>query len=284
MTSRIARKQALWISPMGALAIALSLVSVADAADTTQIPDKPTSPINLLDNETYDFGGRTIDGGNISDNGLFRCFNRRGVTIKNVTVTNSPRYALLARGCSSVTIENFKMKNMGSSVGGIRFDKGTENKTVTLNSIEADNVGGHAVELWDTNGFTIGTVKANNTDGCGLLLNRSRNGTVSRVEGDGNDQYGGYATFRVANNNGGNIQVGTVKSRNSGRGFFSVSGSHGTTVNYVDIASSNKEGIYIQDSSNTVVSSGKVRGTPNCRIRGGSGNSINADCGGNIAN
>ena len=59
MTSRIARKQALWISPMGALAIALSLVSVADAADTTQIPDKPTSPINLLDNETYDFGGRT---------------------------------------------------------------------------------------------------------------------------------------------------------------------------------------------------------------------------------
>ena len=128
MTLKIARKQALWISPLGALAIALSLVSVADAADTTQIPNKPSSPINLIDNETYDFGGRTIDGGNISDNGLFRCFNRRGVTIKNVTVTNSPRYALLARGCSSFTIENFKMKNMSNSVGGIRFDKGTENK------------------------------------------------------------------------------------------------------------------------------------------------------------
>jgi len=215
---------------------------------------------------------------------LFRCFNRRGVSIKNVTVTNSPRYALLARGCSSFTIENFKMKNMSNSVGGIRFDKGTENKTVTINNVEADNVGGHAVELWDTNGFTIGTIKANNTDGCGLLLNRSRNGTVSRVEGDKNDQYGGYATFRVANNNGGNIQVGSVKSRNSGRGFFSVSGSSGTTVNYVDIASSNKEGIYIQGSSNTKVNSGKVRGTPNCRIRGGSNNSINADCGGSIAN
>lgn len=269
------------------LATALVFSSVTfnvRAADTSTIPSKPTSAINLLDYETYDFGGRTIDGSNITNDGLFRCFNRRGVTIKNVTVTNSPRYAFFGRGCSSLTISNFHMTNMGNSVGGIRLDKGTENKTVIIENITADNVGGHAVELWDTNGFTIGNITANNTQGCGLLLNRSRNGTVGKVDGNRNNQGGGYATFRVANNNGPNISVSEVKSRNSGRGFFSVSGSTGTTVNYVDIASTTKEGIYIQDSSNTKVNSGKVRGNPNCRIRGGSGNSISADCGGNIAN
>ena len=264
---------------------ALSSLSINTmAADTSSIPSKPTSPIVLLDYETYDFGGRTIDGGNITNSGLFRCFNRRGVTIKNVTVTNSPRYAFFGRGCSSLTISNFKMTNMRNSVGGIRLDQGTENKSVSISGITADNIGGHAVELWDTNGFTIGNITANNTVGCGLLLNRSRNGTVGSVTGNRNNQGGGYATFRVANNNGPNIYVGSVKSRNSGRGFFSVSGSHGTTVNYVDIASTTKEGIYIQDSSNTRVNSGKIRGNPNCRIRGGSGNSINADCGGTVHN
>lgn len=265
----------------------LALSSAAfhvQAADTSNIPNKPTSAISVQSGETYDFGGRTLDGSNITGDGLFRCFGKSGVTIKNVTVTNNPRYAFLGRGCNNLTIQNFKMKNMGNSNGGIRLDKGTENRTVILKDITADNIGGHAVELWDTNGFTIGKVTAKNTDGCGLLLNRSRNGTVDTVTGDKNDQNGGYATFRVANNNGSNVKVKKVVSRNSGRGFFSVSGSSGTTVDYVDIASSNKEGIYIQDSSNTLVKSGKVRGNPNCRIRGGSGNSINADCGGNIAN
>ena len=91
-------------------------------------------------------------------------------------------------------------------------------------------------------------------------------------------------TFRGANNNGPNVTVNSIVSRNSGRGFFSVSGSRGTTLNYVDSASSTKEGIYIQGYSDTRVNSVKVRGNPICRIRGGSGNTISADCGGNIWN
>jgi len=123
-------------------ALALSsLAFTASAIDTSSIPSKPTSAISLVDGETYDFGGRTIDGGNITGDGLFRCFNKRGVTIKNVTVTNSPRYAFFGRGCHSLTIENFHMKNMANSVGGIRFDKGTENKSMTINNVTADNIG-----------------------------------------------------------------------------------------------------------------------------------------------
>jgi hypothetical protein len=55
-------------------------------------------------------------------------------------------------------------------------------------------------------------------------------------------------------------------------------------VNAVDVASSTSEGIYIQYFISTKVVSGRVMGNPNCRIRGCSGNSIAADCDGNIAN
>lgn len=276
---RAAGIPALVLALLGATA-----ASEALAADTSKIPSKPSSPIVVQSGETYDFGGRTLDGSLITGDGLFRCWGKDKVTIKNVTVTNSPRYAVLARNCTNATISNFKMSNMKNSVGGIRFDAGGDSSGLKLSSITATDVGGHAVEIWNANGFTIGDIKADRTTGCGLLLNKSKNGTVGTVTGSYNNQGGGYATFRVANENGPNVRVKKVYSRNSGRGFFSVSGSNGTTVEAVDIASASSEGIYIQDATNTKVLSGKVRGTPNCRIRGGSGNSISADCGGAIAN
>jgi hypothetical protein len=274
---------------VGVPALVLALLSgtaafEAVAADTSKIPSKPSSPIVVQSGETYDFGGRTLDGSLITGDGLFRCWGKDKVTIKNVTVTNSPRYAVLARNCTNATISNFTMKDMKNSVGGIRFDAGGDSSGVKLSKITATDVGGHAVEIWNADGFTIGDVKATRTTGCGVLLNKSKNGTVGTVTGNYNNQGGGYATFRVANDNGPNVRVKKVYSRNSGRGFFSVSGSNGTTVEAVDIASATSEGIYIQDATNTKVLSGKVRGTPNCRIRGGSGNSISADCGGAIAN
>ncbi|MEC5384593.1 right-handed parallel beta-helix repeat-containing protein [Uliginosibacterium sp. H3] len=256
----------------------------ASAADTSGIPSKPTSPIVVQSGQTYDFGGRTLDGSNIKDNGLFRCWGQDKVTIKNVTVTNNPRYALLARNCTNATITNFKMTKMANSAGGIRFDIDGISDGLKMDKITGTDVGGQAIEIWNANGFTIGDVRIDRSGGSGLLLDGSKNGTIGTVTGTYNNQGGGYATFRVANSNGPNIRVKKVYSRNSGRGFFSVSKSGGVTIDTVDIASSTSEGIYIQDSTNTKVLSGKVRGTPNCRIRGGSGNSIAADCGGAIQN
>lgn len=113
-------------------------------------------------------------------------------------------------------------------------------------------------------------------------MNDSRNGTVGVVTGNYNNQGGGYATFRVANNNGPNVSVEGVYSRNSGRGFFSVSGSHGTTVGWVDIANTTSHGIFLEDASNTHVLSGTVsNGHPNCQEVRTSGCTINvAGCGG----
>jgi hypothetical protein len=96
------------------------------------------------------------------------------------------------------------------------------------------------------------------------LLNQSRNGSVGTVTGSYNNNGGGYATFRVANSNGPNVTCAKVYSRNSGRGFFSVTGSNGTTVNTVDIANSTSHGIFLEDASNTRVNAGTVsNGHPN---------------------
>lgn len=274
------------LSVLAILMIAPAVAFQAHAADTSKIPSKPTSPIVVESGQTYDFGGRTLDGSNIKDNGLFRCWGKDKVTIKNVTVTNSPRYAILARNCTNATITNFKMTNMKNSVGGIRFDIDGDASGLVMDKITGSDVGGQAIEIWNANGFKIGDVTIDRSGGSGLLLNKSKNGTVGTVKGTYNNQGGGYATFRVANGNGPNVKVKKIYSRNSGRGFFSVSNSGGTTVESVDIASSTSEGIYIQDSTNTKVQGGKVRstGSANCRIRGGSGNSISADCGGTIHN
>jgi hypothetical protein len=87
------------------------------------------------------------------------------------------------------------------------------------------------------------------------------------VIGDRNNIGGGFATFRVANNNGPNVRVRRVVSRNSGRGFFSVSGSRGTTIDFVDIANTTAQGIFLEDTTDTRVLSGTVSGgNPNCQL------------------
>ncbi|MEI8634830.1 right-handed parallel beta-helix repeat-containing protein [Vibrio sp. PP-XX7] len=133
---------------------------------------------------------------------LFNCNKQSNVTIKNVTIKNSPRYALFIRSCNGLKISNFTMKDMSKSTGGIRFDKGYASSNVTLSSIKASDVGGHAVELWDVDGYSIDSVDASRTTGCGLLVNRSKNGQIGTVTGDRNAQGGGYATLRFANDNG----------------------------------------------------------------------------------
>lgn len=208
------------------------------------------------------------------------CDRKDGVTVRNLNVTGNPRYGIWFRGCSNVTLHNISMDLRNNNpVGlGIRVDASTgpaRNLTISGN-IRVNGARGHGVETYGVDGFTIGDVTVNNNGGSGLLLNDSRNGTVGVVTGNRNNQGGGYATFRVANNNGPNVEVEGVHSRNSGRGFFSVSGSNGTLVRHVDIASSSAQGIFLEDARNTHVLSGSVsRGNPNCQLVRTSGSSIN---------
>ena len=222
-------------------------------------------------NQVLDFHGNSINanGGNLVV--PVYCDRRNNIVIRNLRVTGNPRYGIWSRGCSNMTFENISMDlSYHSEVGlGLRVDASTgpSNDLTIRGNININGSTTHGIETYGVNGFSIGDVTVTNTGGSGLLLNDSRNGTVGRVSGHHNNQGGGYATFRVANNNGPNVVVESVYSRNSGRGFFSVSGSHGTTVKNVDIANSTKQNIFLENARDTHVLAGQVsNGNPNCQL------------------
>jgi hypothetical protein len=221
--------------------------------------------------QTLDFHGHQVNANGGELVVPVYCDRRDNITVRNMHVVGNPRYGVWFRGCSNVVLENITMDlSNNNPVGlGIRVDNSTGpayNLTIAGN-ININGARGHGVETYGVDGFSIGDVTVTNNGGCGLLLNDSRNGTVGNVVGHYNNNGGGYATFRVANNNGPNVSVNSVYSRNSGRGFFSVSGSHGTTVNYVDIANTSSHGIFLEDAYDTHVLSGSVsNGNPNCQL------------------
>lgn len=186
------------------------------------------------------------------------------IEVKNLKVAGNPRYGIWFKGCTNMIISNITM-NLTNGSGqyglGIRVDHSTAaTKNLTISGNINITGGDMSIETYGLDGFTIGNVTSSNNFGCGVLLNQSKNGSVGTVTGNYNCNGGGYATFRVANNNGPNVTCAKVYSRNSGRGFFSVSGSNGTTVSTVDIANSTSHGIFLEDASNTKVNAGTVSG------------------------
>ncbi len=221
--------------------------------------------------QTLDFHGHTVtaNGGDLVV--PVYCNQRDNITVRNLNVEGSPRYGVWFRGCSYVTLENITMAMNGENpVGlGIRVDSSTADATnLTIKgNIVIDGATGHGIETYGIDGIDIGDVTVTNNGGCGLILNDSTNAEVGNVWGEYNNIDGGYATFRVANNNGPNIHVNSVYSRHSGRGFFSVSGSHGTTIEYVDIEDATQQGIFLEDASDTHVLAGVVSdSSPNCQL------------------
>lgn len=230
-------------------------------------------------NQTLDFHGHqvTANGGELVV--PVYCDRKNNITVRNLHVEGNPRYGVWFRGCSDIVFENITMDlDNNNPVGlGIRVDasSGPSSNLTIRGNININGAKGHAIETYSVDGFSIGDVTVTNNGGSGLLLNDSRNGTVGNVTGLYNNWGGGYATFRVANNNGPNVTVESVYSRYSGRGFFSVSGSHGTTVKHVDIDTTTSQGILIQNADNTHVLAGSVaNGNPNCRFDNAGNSSI----------
>ncbi|WP_207426940.1 right-handed parallel beta-helix repeat-containing protein [Pedobacter sp. SYSU D00535] len=186
------------------------------------------------------------------------------IEVKNLRVSGNPRYGIWFKGCTNMIISNITM-NLTNGSGqyglGIRVDNSTAaTSNLTINGTQSFTGGDMHIETYGVSGFNIGNVTTSNNYGCGVLLNQSRNGSVGTVTGNRNCNGGGYATFRVANNNGPSVTCAKVYSRSSGRGFFSVSGSNGTTVTTVDIANNTSHGIFLEDASNTRVNGGTVSG------------------------
>jgi len=223
--------------------------------------------IKPLSNITLDFHGNTVNCNGDAYIVPVQADKKSNITVRNLRVTGNPRYGIWFRTCTSINFQSITMNLTGGL--GIRVDdsKGGWSRDLTADDINITGAGNHGFETYGVDGFSIGTVNATDVAYCGLILNNSRNGTVGTVNGIRCCPDGGYAAFRVANNNGPNVTCDRVYARGCGRGFFSVSGSNGCTVRNVDIADCWSHGIFLEDATNTHVLNGKVSNcNPNCQM------------------
>lgn len=213
----------------------------------------------MKSNITLNFNNNTV---NCNGDALIvpvLCDNRSTVAVQNLRVTGNPRYAVWFRTNNGVTLSGM---NINTTSGlGLRIDdsKGGWTFNVRINDPTVNGATSQAVETYGVDGFTAGTVTANNSAGCALLLNKSKNCTVGTVNGTNCSFGGGYAGFRIANNAGPAIAVGTVNSTRCGRGFFSVTSSNGCTINTLNARNCSGHGALLENAQRIRINAGTIR-------------------------
>lgn len=236
--------------------------------------------IRIFSNITVDGTGRTISGGGTA--GIVYAQNSSNVGGRNIVMASDDWYGMYFRTCNGVNVSGTGgTANLGFRVDDCRGGPGYNLTLGSPSSSTSGSTGSHFAETYGISGVNWGTVTASDrTDGCALLLNASSSCSGSAVNGTRCDWGGGYAGFRVANNNGATT-LGTVNSTSCGRGIFSVSGSRDLTISTGNSTVSTSHGIWFQTTYNSRVNSGTVSGGNPCTaISGGSGNVINVNCGG----
>ncbi|KAL5348599.1 hypothetical protein ACLOAV_006016 [Pseudogymnoascus australis] len=218
-------------------------------------------------------GCGTINVAARSGRGAIESTGTTGTRIQYLTMTGSPYFGLLHYDTRDLYLGKINMNLSGGM--GIRFHRDeAANYNVVMDSINVRGATSHAVETWNINGLKINEVIARNVGECGLLLQKVVDATVGLVDGDNVAAGNGYATFRMANENGRrsdgsyptNIRINRVKSRGGGRGVFCVSQSGGAVIDNVDLASNGNNAILIENCNNVKISSGTVTGGGEVRL------------------
>jgi hypothetical protein len=218
-------------------------------------------------------GCGTINLGYRAGRGAIEAINTNDVQIPYLTVTGNPYFALRFSGTRNLSLGKITMNLSGGL--GIRFDRdAAANSNVKMDVITVTGAGSHAVETWNIDGLTIGSVIARNVGESGLLLQKTTNARVGLVDGDNVGAGTGYATLRFANENGRlasgkwdtNVYVDRVVSRGGGRGVFCVSQSGGAQIGTVDLANNGNNAVLIENCYNVSIRGGTVNGGGEVRL------------------
>ncbi|KAI9043629.1 uncharacterized protein KD926_003399 [Aspergillus affinis] len=219
-------------------------------------------------------GCGTIDTAfNEKGRGAIESTGTTGVQIPYLTMTGDPYFGLLFYGVTDLSLGEITMNLSGGL--GIRFHRDEDaNSNVSMDTINVTGAGSHAVEIWNIDGLTIGSVIAKDVGECGLLIQNSVNVEVGTVDGDNVAEGVGYATLRFANTNGKladgsydtNVHIENVKSRGGGRGIFCVSESGGAVIDNIDLADNGNNAILIENCYNVKINGGTVQGGGEVRL------------------
>lgn len=218
--------------------------------------------------------GNTITGS--FSGGIIQNRNGGGTGASNIRIGGSPWFGMYFQTNAGSTFSGI------SGTGGIlmRIDNcaGGSGSNFNGGSPNGTQSGSHAVETYGINTATLGTVTATDrTGGCGLLFNATNVGRVSNVNGTRCNYSGGYAGYRIANNNYDCYVSSRVTSISCGRGFFSLTGSNNSAVANLTATSNRDIGVWIQDCVKVRVVAGTVSGSA-CKAVSGSGSYANVAC------
>jgi hypothetical protein len=230
--------------------------------------------IRLKSNVYADCWGNTLTGSGSA--GIIRARNSSNTGVKNVKCAGNPWFGMYFQTSSGQTFSGISggagiLMRIDQCAGGrgSNFNGGSPNGTSS---------GSHAVETYGINTATLGTVTATDrSGGCGLLFNETSVGRVSYVNGTRCNYSGGYAGYRLANNNYDCYASSRVTSISCGRGFFSLTGSNNSAVANLTATNNRDIGVWIQDCVNVRVVAGTVSGSA-CKSVSGSGSYANVTC------
>lgn len=182
------------------------------------------------------------------------------LTISDMTLdaTGAGGWGLSIHEMSDVTLDNIKI--IGCSIGARIDSHGSRPGTFTVyrhkyTNLTFENCSSHGLETYGVDGIEIGNIVCRNNGGCGVLLNRTFNGTVASVDSYRSPASGGYAGFRCANGCY-NLVVDYVKAEQCGRGIFILSGSHDIQIKDCLVRDTVDIGIWIESCPNTTVEAG----------------------------
>ena len=229
--------------------------------------------VRITSGKTFE-GCGTIDTYAESGHGGIEVFDASDVSIPYLSLTGNPYFGMRFYGTNNLNLGQITMNLSGGL--GIRFERDlAPNTNVAMGTITVTGAGSHAVETWNIDGLNIGSVIARDVGECGLLLQTTTNARVGLVDGDNVAAGTGYATLRMANNNGQapdgsytttNVFVDRVVSRGGGRGIFCVSMSGAVQIGTIDLANNGNNAILIENCYNVAIESGVVNGGGDVRL------------------
>lgn len=256
------------------LAIQTALDSITEGQRLSVIASGSigTGIISITSGKIFE-GCGTIDVTSNSGHGAIEVLDASDVSIPYLTMTGDPYFGLRFYGVSNLSLGEITLNLSGGL--GIRFERDeAANSDVSMDTITVTGAGSHAVETWNIDGLTIGSVIAKDVGECGLLLQTTTNAQVGLVDGDNVAAGVGYATLRFANANGRladgsystNVYVDEVVSRGGGRGIFCVSESGGAEIGSVDLADNENNAVLIENCYGVSILGGSVNGGGEVRL------------------
>ncbi len=182
------------------------------------------------------------------------------IKIYDMTLNNNSNMGIRTSRASDIYIQNVKI--YGGSIG-IRIDShpsrpyedGRWVYNVHVQDCRFENGSSHGVETYGVDNFKAYGIVARNMGECGVLLNKTINGTIGTVDAYRCSYGGGYAGLRFANTCS-QVTADKLIARECGRGYFVLTGSNNCHLNNAQITDCTNIGIWLENVTNCSVKAG----------------------------